>query len=272
MTITPIFDAKRLRRPMRVAAFMSGSGSNIRRLLETEKRLNAEEGTSPFSVAFIFSDRSDGLCSGEKIAQENGLPYFSYDIRTFHRLRGLKRVVGTAAGLAARKEYDRTAGTLVKAFDIDIIALGGYMSYTTLTRCVNVHPADLSLLTAGGRRKYVGDHAVYDAIAAGETSLRASTLWTDEGVDTGPLLMVSEPLPVRLPAPVEVLRKDRERFLRIVDEHQERLKEVGDWKIFSRTIEMIARGRFALDEGHRVYVDGQRMPRGYREGSGEIAG
>ena len=80
---------------------------------------------------------------------------------------------------------------LVHAFEIDMIALGGYMSYITLNRCVNVHPADLSIRLPDGRRKYVGDYAVRDAIAAGENTLRASILWTDEGVDTGPLLMIS---------------------------------------------------------------------------------
>jgi hypothetical protein len=106
---------------------------------------------------------------------------------------------------------------------------------------------------------------VRDAIEQGEGTLRASTLWTDEGVDTGPLLMLSEPLAVDLPQPLEDLLRDEKKFLELVDEHQERLKEVGDWKIFPRTIEMIARGRFGLDEDNRVYVDGHPVPDGYRE-------
>lgn len=265
MSITPIFDPKKSERPMRVAAFMSGSGTNITKLIEHEKKLRAQSGKSAFEVIFIFSDRSDGSCAGEKIALDNGLPYFSYDARAFHRLRALTRTVRTPAGLAARKEYDRVAKAVVEAFDIDIIALGGYMSYITLDRCVNVHPADLSICLPDGQRRYVGDHAVYDAIMAGESTLSASTLWTDKGVDTGPLLMVSEALPVELPDPLEILIKDNTRFLQVVDAHQKRLKQVGDWKIFPLTIEMIAQGRFALDEDNSVYVDGQPVPYGHRE-------
>jgi len=265
VSIKPIFDPKAKGRPMRVAAFMSGSGTNIRKLIELQQELNRKHGASPFEVVFIFSDRSDGSSAGEKIALENGLPYFSYDIRAFHRLRSLKRTAATPEGLAARREYDRLADQLVNALEIDVIALGGYMSYITLAGCVNVHPGDLSILTPDGRRKYVGDHAVRDAIEAGEKNLRASTLWTDEGVDSGPLLMVSDTLPVTLPVPLEDLMKDRDRFFQVVDEHQERLKAVGDWKIFPRTIEMIARGRFALDEKNRVYVDGVPAPEGYRD-------
>lgn len=265
MTITLIFDPEKTRRSMRVAAFMSGSGTNIMKLIEKEKWLRAKEGSSPFEVVFIFSDRSDGTCAGEKIALDNGLPYFSYDIRTFHRDRSLRRTVKTPEGLAARKEYDRVSKRLVKAFEIDVIALGGYMSYITLNRCVNVHPADLSICNTDGGRKYVGDNAVHEAIFAGETTVRASTLWTDEGVDTGPLLMVSNPLPVEIPEPPEILLKDGEKSSELVNSHQQRLKEVGDWKIFPRTIEMIARGRFALDEHSRVYVDGKPVPEGHRE-------
>jgi folate-dependent phosphoribosylglycinamide formyltransferase PurN len=265
MPMTPLFDPKKMRRPMRVAAFMSGSGTNIIKLIERQKRLNTERGTSPFQVIFIFSDRSDGSCQGEKIAYQNGIPYFSYDIRTFHRLRGLTRRVDIPEGLAARRDFDSLAKRLVKAFEVDVIALGGYMSYITLDRCVNVHPADLSILSPDGKRKYVGDHAVLDAISSGETTLRSSTLWTDQGVDTGPLLMVSDPLKVELPEPLDALFKDRERLLSLVQEHQERLKELGDWKIFPRTIEMIAEGRFALDEMNAVYVDAHPVPEGFRE-------
>ncbi len=265
MKITPIFDPEEVGRAMRVAAFMSGSGTNILKLIETQRRIKGEEGHAPFEVVFIFSDRSDGTCRGEQIALENGIPYFSYDIRSFHASKGFKRTVATPEGLAARREFDRVAEKLVQAFDIDAVALGGYMSYITLNRCINVHPADLSILTPEGKRRYVGDRAVLDAISAGETQLCSSTLWTDEGVDTGPLLMVSSPLRVTLPEALGSLRENREKLLEVVAQHQARLKEAGDWHIFPRTVEMIARGRFALDEEKRVYVDGTPAVRGYRE-------
>jgi phosphoribosylglycinamide formyltransferase 1 len=265
MPKVPIFDPKAARRPMRVAGFMSGSGTNILRLLEREKLLKAREGGSPFEVVFIFSDRSDGSCYGESIACDTGIPYMSYDIRSFHRLRGLKRTVSTLEGLEVRGEFDKVAATLVKAFNVDVIALGGYMSYLTLDRCINVHPADLSILNTKGRPKYAGDNAVVDAIAAGEKLLRSSTIWTDKGVDTGPILMVSDPVKVQLPEPLESLISDREKLLRVAEEHQNRLKEAGDWQIFPLTLEMIARGRFSIDEEDRVYVDGQPVPKGYRK-------
>jgi folate-dependent phosphoribosylglycinamide formyltransferase PurN len=264
MTLTPIFDPEKKGRAMRIAAFMSGSGTNVIRLIERERKLEKEPEGSPFMVCFIFSDRSDGKSAGEQIAREGGIPYFSYDIRRFHELRGLKRTTVTPEGMAARGEFDSVASRLIKAFDIDIIVLAGYMSYLTLNRCINVHPGDLSILTPDGKRRYVGDHAVADAIASGETFLRSSTIWTDEGVDTGPLLMVSDPLPVELPSPLPELLEDKLGFQKVIDEHQKKLKEIGDWKILPLTVEMIARGRFSLDERGSVYVDGKPTPQGYR--------
>lgn len=265
MKPVPFYNPEKKKGPMKVAAFMSGSGSNIKMLLKRERELIQAKGRSPFHVEFIFSDRSDGECKGERIALENGLPFFSYDIRRFHTMRGLDRTVHTASGLEARKEYDRVAANLVAAFDIDLIALGGYMSVTTLKGCVNVHPADLSILTPDGKRRYTGDHAVADAILAGERSLRASTLWTDQGVDTGPLLMVSGPVEVKLAEPIDALKKNGALLKQVVESHQEELKQKGDWIIFPRTIEMIAEGRFGLDEMNRVYVDERPVPDGYRD-------
>ena len=251
MPIKLLFDPAITNRPMRVAAFMSGSGTNIMKLIEHQRRLEEMEGHSPFEIIFIFSDRSDGECDGEKIALSNGLPYFSYDIRAFHNIRSIKRSIKTPMGLSARKDYDRVAKTLVEAFEIDLIALGGYMSFITLNRCVNVHPADLSILNSSGKREYTGSQAVYDAILAGETELRSSTLWTDNGVDSGPLLMLSEPIKLKINNPHELFKKDKKQFFRIVNEQQERLKEMGDWQIFPKTIEMIAMGYFAIDQENK---------------------
>ena len=165
---------------------------------------------------------------------------------------------------AARRAYDQVARRLVRAFGVDLIALGGYMSYLSLPRGVNVHPADLSLTDAQGKRRFVGDDAVLDAIAAGQTELRASTLWIDRGVDTGPLLLISDPLPVELPAPLAELRADPPRLRQVADDHQERLKQRGDWAIFPLTIELMAQGRLTITPAGVAALDGRPRPAGVR--------
>ena len=258
MAPEPIFDPKAAGRPMRVAAFMSGSGTNIIKLLE--------EQDGSYEICFIFSDRQDETCRGQEIARRFGLPYFSRDIRRYHQLTGARRTVLSAEGINARQDFDGVAATLVKAFGADVIALGGYMSFLTLQRGINVHPADLSIRDENGRRRFVGDHAVHDAIAAGCTELRSSTLWIDRGVDTGPLIMVSDPVPVELPCPLKELAADPESFRRVGDEHQERLKRAGDWVVFPQSLKLIASGRLSLDESDVVWLDGTPRPQGVRPG------
>jgi len=264
MSLTPLFDPAAAGRPMRVAAFLSGSGSNVVQIIERQLELEQEHGQSPFEVVFLFSDTTDGSCRGESIAHQYDKPYFARDVRRWHEARGLERTVATPEGWVAREEFDQTARKLVAAFEIDVNVLAGYMSVITLPRCVNVHPADLSVKEPDGRRRFVGDHAVRDAIAAGQTELRSSTLWTDEGVDSGPVLMISEALPVHLPAPVEELRSDPARLRQVAGEHQERLKEIGDWVIFPKTLEYLAAGRYALDGDGVIHFDGRPAPDGLR--------
>jgi len=263
MKIKPIFDPDKKKRPMRVAAFMSGTGTNVKKLIEHQKRLEKEKGSSPFEVIFIFSDRADGTCMGEKIAYENAIPYFSYDIRMFYKKHGFQKpTITTSEALSLREEFDKVPKRLIKAFEIDLVALGGYMSYTTIKGCVNVHPADLTIKNKDGKRKYTGANAVRDAILEGEKFLRSCTILTDEGIDTGPILMISKPVPVKLPAPIEKLKQDPQLLKKVVEEHQERLKKEGDWRIFPKTIEYIAQGRFAVDEKSRIYFDNALVPDG----------
>jgi folate-dependent phosphoribosylglycinamide formyltransferase PurN len=266
MKIVPLFDPAKKKRPMRIAAFMSGKGTNVIKLIEHQKKLEKERGSSPFEVVFIFSDRSDGTCRGEKIAYENVIPYFSYDIRMFYKSKGFQKpTIRTPQALFLRERFDEIPKKLLKAFEIDLVALGGYMSYTTIKRCINVHPADLRIKDKDGKRKYTGANAVRDAILAGEKYLRSCTILTDEGIDTGPILMISKPIPVKLPVSIEKLSEDPLLLKEVVEEHQERLKREGDWKIFPKTIEYIAQGRFAIDEKNRIYFDETLIPEGIEE-------
>ena len=256
--------------PMRVACFVSGSGTNARRIIE-----RSLEEDSRYEVFLIFTDvRDDRLrrsgekrCRAKDIADEYGISYACEDIRDYYKEKGVKRT-----DLSLRPEFDRLVVEKLAPHGVDVIALAGYMSITTWPlleayegRMVNVHPADLSIME-GNERKYVGIHVVRDAILAGERELRASTHVVREKVDHGEVLVVSESVPVGLPEGVvlEELGQDKKLLRVTVDDHQERLKERGDWVIFPLTIQMIAEGRFALDGEGNVYVDGTPAPQGYR--------
>ena len=71
--------------PMRVAAFMSGTGSNLRRILEMQKKME-NDGGSPFEVVMIFSDRQDS--NAGQIAAENGISHYCSDRKEYYGKRG----------------------------------------------------------------------------------------------------------------------------------------------------------------------------------------
>ena len=255
---------------MRVACFVSGSGTNARKIVA-----RSGEPDSGYEVSLIFTDvrddrvKRDGgkRCRARDIADEHCIAYECVDIRDFYRERGVKR----AGDLTLRPEFDGLVLDALEPHRIDVIALAGYMSVTTQPilerydgRILNVHPADLTVMD-GPDRRYVGIHVVRDAILAGETELRATTHVVREKVDHGEVLVLSEPLPVVLPEGVSLADlEDRTLRNRIVDEHQNRLKKKGDWAIYPLTLQMISEGRFALDGAGGAYLDGEQIPRGFR--------
>ncbi len=247
--------------PLRVAGFMSGSGTNLRRLLERQRKLEGEEGSSPFEVAVIFSN--DARSKAPAIGADFAVPVVIRDMRAWYAKRGADR-----RDLKLREEFDAETVKMLAPFGAKVAAFGGYMAVATAPLLeafigVNVHPADLSI-TEGGERKYTGDRAVLMAIKAGEHSIAATTHIVESRVDMGRIMMISPPVGVNVPPDSDL--NDPDVAAKVADEHQEKLKERGDWVIFPRTIEDIARGRYAEDEAGTLYYDGEPAPEGVRPG------
>ena len=245
--------------PMRVAGFMSGSGTNLVKILERQESLCRSPEGCPYEVVVVLTDNPSS--NAAQIAESRGLPLAVEDILAFYRSRGHS----TKKNLSLRPEFDRQVLEALSPHAVDAIVLAGYMSVVTepllaafAGRIVNVHPADLRVLE-GGRRKYTGDYAVRDAILAGENVLRATTHIVRAEVDGGEILMVSAPVQVELPEGLgtgePTWPEHRDLWNRVASEHQERLKRVGDWEILPKTLEWLARGRYSIDHKGRTYLD-----------------
>jgi folate-dependent phosphoribosylglycinamide formyltransferase PurN len=245
--------------PLRIVGLMSGSGSNLRRILERQRGLAAERGRSPFEVVAIFSDAWNS--KAPELGRDFDLPVVVRDIAAFYATRNAPR-----RDLTLRAEFDRATVAALRPFDARAAAYAGYMSVATAPLIeaflgVNVHPADLGI-EVDGRRRFTGDHAVRDAILAGQTELRSTTHIIEPVVDGGRLLVVSPPVAVRLPPGAALA--DQAAVKRLAAEHQERLKEAGDWVVFPRTLEWLADGRIAADGSGALHFDGRPIPRGVR--------
>jgi len=253
-----LFDPKR--QPMRVACFMSGSGTIVRKIIEHQISLKK----SAYEVIAILTDNLES--NAKNIAKEYGIPLFVNDIKKFYDERDIK-------DMSIREKYDTKTAQLIEPFKPDVIALGGYAWVLTkplLSRylIINVHPADLSV-EENGKRKYVGLHHIppMKAILAGEKFLHSSTHILTDKLDSGQILVISRPLKVDLHGnTLDELKvpENKELLKKIAEEHQNKLKEVGDWKIFPLTLQWIAEGRFGMDEKRNIYFDGKMIKNGYR--------
>ncbi|MDY6861617.1 MAG: formyltransferase family protein, partial [Thermodesulfobacteriota bacterium] len=218
------------------------------------------KGGSPFKVVGIFSDswQSKAL----EIGRNYDLPVVTRDISSFYRKKGKPK-----KDLSLRIEFDKRTVELIAPFNAHAAALGGYMSIVTQPLIdaflgINVHPGDLSITKKNGKRKYVGEFAVKDAILAGEKTISSSTHIIEDKVDEGRLLMISRPVKVEMDPRFNL--ENRKSVEKISEFYQSRLKEHGDWEVFPKTIEYIARGRFKADKKGMIYFDDKAIPYGIR--------
>lgn len=150
-----------------VVVLISGSGSNLRALLEA-----ADNPLFPAKVVAVGSDvPADGLAHADQF----GVPTFVVNPKAF----------------ATREEWAEMLLSNVTYFEPDLVVLAGFMRIlppnfvNALTpNLINMHP---SLLP-----DFPGAHAVRDALAAGATKTGATIHVVDEGVDTGPQLAQTE--------------------------------------------------------------------------------
>ncbi|MEW6086793.1 MAG: formyltransferase family protein [bacterium] len=247
--------------PMRVAGFMSGSGTNLIKIIEWTKQLETEKGKSPYEISVIFTDNKKS--NAGQISEKFNIPLEIFDILDYYKLKGHS----DKKDLSLRSGFDSEIVKILEKYKIDLIALAGYMSIVTKPlldkyngKIINVHPADLSIKT-GNKRKYTGAHAVHDAILAGEKELHSTTHIVRDKVDYGEILLISEGISVTIPDKLYImdLDKSKEKSLlqEIIDKHQDRLKKNGDWKIFPLTLQYIAEGRFAIDTKGNVYFNNE---------------
>jgi phosphoribosylglycinamide formyltransferase-1 len=153
-----------------VAVLISGTGSNLRALLDA-----AADPAFPAQVVVVGADReADGFAH----AEEYGIPTFMVPFAQF----------------ATREEWGAELAAQLDVWRPDLVVLSGLMRLLPADlvdawspRIINTHPAYLP--------EFPGAHGVRDALAAGVAQTGASVIIVDNGVDSGPIL-AQERVPV----------------------------------------------------------------------------
>ncbi len=263
-------------RKANVALFLSGGGSNARRILEHHEK---HGDASPINPVALVTDRlDDPACGAHELSRRFGLPVTGLDIRRFYREHGCLSVsLRTEEGRKLRQRWTEALRAALSGVPIDFAVFAGFETLTNITGdfcCLNVHPGDLTYLKDGGRH-LVGlqTEPIERAVVEGLTELRSSVIvatpYCGAGgdMDSGPLLGISPPVDIDLQGrTVEALRAvQRKRppkrpcggygdvLEEIAKHNQDRLKEGGDWVVFPEVVFSVAREQFALDADGCVY-------------------
>ena len=167
---------------LRLVVLISGSGSNLRALLE-----RCDQADFPAHVVAVGADRDAG---GLVHADEFGVPSFVVPFPQYE----------------TREAWGDALLEAVRIWSPDVVVLSGLMRLlppgavdALRPGLVNTHPAYLP--------EFPGAHAVRDALTAGVTETGASVILVDHGADTGPIL-ARERVPV-LPGDTEGVLHDR---------------------------------------------------------------
>lgn len=150
-----------------IVVLISGSGSNLRALLEA-----CDNPLFPAKIVAVGADQAaDGLAHAEQF----GVPTFVVEPGLF----------------PSRDKWSEMLLQNVKYHNPDLVVLAGFMKVLPESfvselspNLINLHP---SLLPA-----FPGAHAVRDALAAGASTTGATVHIVDAGVDTGPVLAQRE--------------------------------------------------------------------------------
>lgn len=146
-----------------VAVLISGTGSNLRALLEA-----AAADDFPAEIVAVGADRE---ASGLSHAKDFGVPSFTVRFKDFD----------------SRQAWGEALAAQLREVNADLIVLSGLMRLVPdafvaefSPNIINTHPAFLP--------EFPGAHGVRDALNAGVTQTGASVIVVDNGVDSGPII------------------------------------------------------------------------------------
>ena len=164
-------------KPARVAILMSGKGSNADVILRNVHRYP--------NLNFITICTDSNNSNAYRLSQRYNKNYYC-----------LNAYITTPA---TREAYFQELAAYLSMLKIDGLIYAGFMKISTANFVrqfpgINVHPADLTLCDASGKPKYIGMHAIQNAIKNGETYLASTAHVVDSEVDCGSPIMLSKPL------------------------------------------------------------------------------
>ena len=261
---------KECKKTLQGAVFLSGSGTNAEKLLESCRKSGSSH--KHWEACVIVTDRPK-TSRAREIASKYGLPLVEAGIHDFYRSRGLEKVsLATEKARQVREEWTDLLREKLAPYRIDFGLLAGFVPLCNIVKdfpCLNVHPADLTY-EENGKRAFAGLHSVGVELAMlkGGGFLRSSVILVEPftgaggGMDAGHVLGVSGKVEALYEGhSVEELQEifahrkgphlhglHHDLLFTLAEKNQAMLKEKGDWVVYPAVTEDFAAGCFAEDD------------------------
>ena len=254
--------------PRKAALFLSGQGSNAEAVLNDLARASAD-----YTVSVLVTDAPERSRARE-LAARFRIPLIEYDLKKFYLDHGAATTsLATAEGRRLRELWTDGLRRKLAEYQVDFGILAGFMTLCNIAEdlpCLNVHPGDLTVTDATGRRILAGLHSgpVEEVICSPELdSFRSSVIVVrpfagdgSDDMDTGFILGVSGAVPVdragRTAGEWAEIRKKRVPGVRVTDELRtlalqniEVLKVRGDHVVLPAVLRRFAAGDYASRDG-----------------------
>lgn len=202
---------------LKIAVCVSGGGTNLQAILDA-----VESGRiADVSVEAVISNRRDAY------ALERA------------RTHGVPAVCVSPKDYESREAFNEAFLRELDSYAVDLVVLAGFlvvlpeeMIRRYRNRIINIHP---SLIPSFCGKGFYGLRVHEAALERGVKVTGATVHFVDEGTDTGPIILQKA---------VSVLDGDTPETL------QRRVMEQAEWELLPRAIDLIAKGRVSVADGH----------------------
>jgi phosphoribosylglycinamide formyltransferase-1 len=170
----------------KIGILASTNGTDLQAIIDEMKA-----GTMPgIEIAVVLSNKKDSYALER--ARTNGYEAVFIDPKNF------THTLGNASDLADieqkyRETYDLELARVLKEYNVDLVALIGYMRILTPAfvrqvprGIINVHPALMPKFSGPG---FYGSNVHQEVLKAGEKETGCTIHFVDEGVDTGEIIL-----------------------------------------------------------------------------------
>lgn len=206
---------------LKLAVCVSGGGTNLQAIIDA-----VESGAiTDTRISVVISNNRDAY------ALERA------------RKHGIGAVCISPKDYESRDAFNADFLARLDSYRVDLVVLAGFlvvvpecMIQAYRNRIINIHP---SLIPSFCGKGYYGLKVHEGVLARGVKVTGATVHFVDEGTDTGPIILQKA---------VEVRADDTPQSL------QQRVMEQAEWIILPRAIDLIARDKVSVTDGH-VRID-----------------